>query len=389
MHHADNAPRSERILIHAPYGRDGSLIRGELEAAGFCTLVCKSVEEICASLEEGAGAALIGDEALSPGAIGTLARKLSNQPPWSNFPLLVMTSGGAATRTSRNRLQIQEPLGNVTLIERPVRPVTLVSTVRAALRSRRHQYQLCDLLVELAESNRGLKCANQELTRVNGELEEFAYVASHDLQEPLRMVNIYTHLILKAVGEDRQDDLGQYREFVRQGIARMEALIRDLLTFSRTIQIEPSQTETTQLSDSWSEALSVLRDRVEESGASIVATALPTVHADAAQMAHVFQNLLSNSIKYRRKDVVLEIDVSAKEADGDWIIAVRDNGIGFDQRYAERIFGLFKRLHKDEYPGTGLGLAICKRIVERCGGRIWATSAAGQGTTVCFSLPRD
>jgi signal transduction histidine kinase len=389
MHPADNALRDERILIYAPYGRDAALIRGELDASGFSTLVCRSVEELCGCLHEGAGAALVGDEALSPDAIQTLAAQLSNQPPWSNFPLLVMTSGGGATRTSRYRLQLQEPLGNVTLIERPVRPVTLVSSLRAALRARRHQYQLCDLLAELAESNRGMKCANEELKRVNSELEEFAYVASHDLQEPLRMVNIYTHLILKAVGEDAHENLGQYREFVRQGIERMEALIRDLLTFSRTIQIDPSQQDAAQLSESWSEAVSVLQDRIEESGASITTTALPTVHADMAQMAHVFQNLLSNSIKYRRKGVPLEIDVSAREVDGNWVIALRDNGIGFNQQYAERIFGLFKRLHKDEYPGTGLGLAICKRIVERYGGRIWATSAAGQGATVYFSLPCD
>jgi signal transduction histidine kinase len=389
MHPAGNGRRHERILIYAPYGRDAALIRGELDATGFSTLICKSVEDLCGCLHEGAGAALVGDEALSPDAIQTLAAQLSNQPPWSNFPLLVMTSGGAATRTSRYRLQLQEPLGNVTLIERPVRPVTLVSSLRAALRARRHQYQLCGLLAELAESNRGLKCANEELKRVNSELEEFAYVASHDMQEPLRMVNIYTHLILKAVGEDAHENLGQYREFVRQGIERMEALIRDLLTFSRTIQIEPSHIETARLSDSWSEALSVLRDRIEESGAAITAAPLPTVHADAAQMVHVFQNLLSNSIKYRRKGVALEIDVSAREVDGNWVIAFRDNGIGFNQQYAERIFGLFKRLHKNEYPGTGLGLAICKRIVERYGGRIWATSAVLQGTTVYFSLPCD
>ena len=203
------------------------------------------------------------------------------------------------------------------------------------------------------------------------------------------MVNIYTHLLLKAVEDNVRDNLGQYREFIRVGIDRMEALIRDLLTFSRTIQIEPSPIEAARLSDSWRDALSVLRDRIEESGAAITSTPLPTVHADAAQMAHVFQNLLSNSIKYRRKDVALEIDVSAKKADGNWVIAFRDNGIGFDQQYSERIFGLFKRLHKDEYPGTGLGLAICKRIIERYGGRIWATSAPGQGAILYFSLPSE
>jgi signal transduction histidine kinase len=378
---------SERIPIHAPFGRDNALIQRELDAAGFSTVICQSVKEFCAAIGGGAGAGLVADEALIPNAIERLAAQLSDQPVWSNFPLLVMTSGGAATKASRRRLSLLEPLGNVTLLERPLRPETLVSSLRAALRARRHQYQLCDLLAELAESNRELKCANEDLTRVNGELEEFAYVASHDLQEPLRMVNIYSHLILKAVAEEHDAKLCQYREFVRQGIDRMEALIRDLLTFSRTIQTNDLEIEAAELSDAWNEAMSVLRDRIEESGALITACPLPSVRADAAQITHVFQNLLSNSIKYRKPGVTLEIRVSAEEVDGIWTIAFSDNGIGFDQQYADRIFGLFKRLFKDEYPGTGLGLAICKRILERYGGRIWATSSVDHGATFYFSLP--
>jgi signal transduction histidine kinase len=391
---ADNHPESERVVIHAPFGRDGTLIRRELDAAGFSTLISRSVEELCEFMREGAGVALVGDEALGPAAIERLAAQLANQPPWSNFPVLVMTSGGAATIASRYRLRLLEPLGNVTLIERPLRPVTLVSSVQAALRDRRHQYQLRGLLAELAASNEELKHANDDLTRVNRELEEFAYVSSHDLQEPLRMVNIYTHLILKATQEktDGKDDdvdekLAQYREFVRQGIDRMEALIRDLLTFSRTIQKDDPPIGNADLSVSLKEALSVLSDRIEESGAVITAGSLPRVRGDATQMAHVFQNLLSNSIKYCTKGVPPEIHISTEESDGNWIISVRDNGIGFDQQYAERIFGLFKRLHKDEYPGTGLGLAICQRIVERYGGRVWATSTAGLGATFYVALP--
>jgi signal transduction histidine kinase len=391
----NNGIESERVLIHAPFGRDGRLIRGELGAVGFSTLVAESVEGLCESIGEGAGAALVADEALDPGAIERLVAQLANQPPWSNFPVLVMTSGGGATSASRYRLRLLEPLGNVTLLERPLRPVTLVSGVQAALRDRRHQYQLHGLLMELAAGNEELKCANDNLTRVNRELEEFAYVSSHDLQEPLRMVNIYTHLILKATeekisGKDDEEDrakLCQYREFVRQGIDRMEALIRDLLTFSRTIQSDDPPTGVANLTDSLNEALSVLSDRIEESGAVITAGSLPCVRVDVAQMAHVFQNLLSNSIKYRRTGVAPEIDISAEARDGNWIVAVRDNGIGFDQQYAERIFGLFKRLHKDEYPGTGLGLAICQRIIERYGGRIWATSTAGRGAAFYFALP--
>ncbi len=380
-------PVSERVLIHAPFGRDSTLIRGELDAVGFCTLVCTSVEDLCESMMEGAGAALVGDEALGPAAIERLASQLTDQPRWSNFPLLIMTSGGASTSASRYRLRLLEPLGSVTLLERPLRPVTLVSCVQAALRARRHQYQLCGLLAELAASNDELKCANKELTRANRELEEFAFVASHDLQEPLRMVNIYTHLILRAT-EDDGAKLTQYREFVRQGIDRMEALFRDLLTFSRTIQKDELPTGVADLAGSLNEALSVLHERIEQTGAVVTAASLPCVRADAQQMAHVFQNLLSNSIKYRCNVGPPEIGISSEERDGNWVIAVRDNGIGFDQQYAERIFGLFKRLHKDEYPGTGLGLAICQRIVERYGGRIWAIGKAGEGATFYFTLPR-
>jgi len=395
MVRADNGSESERVPILAPFGRDSTIIRGALDATGFSTLVAASVAELCESIQEGAGAALIADEALDSGAIERLAALLANQPPWSNFPLLVMTSGGAATDASRQRLRLMGPLANVTLLERPLRPVTLASAVQAALRDRRHQYQLRGLLAELAESNEELKRANDDLTRVNRELEEFAYVSSHDLQEPLRMVNIYTHLILKATEENtngQKDDgddakLGLYREFVRQGIDRMEALIRDLLTFSRTIRSDDPPIGLMDLSVSLNEGLAVLGDRIEETGAVVTVGFLPFVHADVTQMGHVFQNLLSNSIKYCRTGVVPEIQISAEARDGNWIIAVRDNGIGFDQQYAERIFGLFKRLHKDEYPGTGLGLAICQRIVERYGGRIWAVSSPGRGATFYFSLP--
>jgi PAS domain S-box-containing protein len=229
--------------------------------------------------------------------------------------------------------------------------------------------------------------ARQELERVNRELEEFAYVASHDLQEPLRMVNVYTQLLIRRhAGENVQAK--QYAAIIHQGVNRMEALIHDLLTFSRTIHAPEDSTETADLSVALAEATSVLKDRIEQSGAIITAPLLPTITGDTAQLAHVFQNLLSNAIKYQKTGTRPEVQISA-ECDGvNWIISVKDNGIGFESQYAERIFGLFKRLHKDEYPGTGLGLAICRRIIERHGGRIWAESSPDQGSAFYFSLPR-
>ena len=216
--------------------------------------------------------------------------------------------------------------------------------------------------------------ARQDLERANRELEEFAYVASHDLQEPLRMVNVYTQLLMRRhVGEHPQ--ARQYAAIVHQGVNRMEALIHDLLTFSRTIHTEETPSGMADLSAALAEATSVLKDRIEESGASITAPLLPSVRGDTAQMAHVFQNLLSNALKYQTNGTRPEVHIKA-ECDGShWTISVRDNGIGFEPQFAERIFGLFKRLHKEAYPGTGLGLAICRRIIERHGGRIWAESA--------------
>jgi len=226
----------------------------------------------------------------------------------------------------------------------------------------------------------------EDLRRMNRELEEFAYVASHDLQEPLRMVNIYTQQIMKTLGSG-DEKLNLYSGFVQQGVQRMEALIHDLLTFSRSVHSEQLPIGTADLQASVTEALSIMKNRIEEAGALIRASPLPLVRGDTAQLAHVFQNVLSNALKYRKKNIAAEIHIAAVRDRDHWIVSVQDNGIGFESRYAERIFGLFKRLHKDEYPGTGLGLAICKRIVERYGGRMWAQGQPGEGATFYFSLP--
>jgi signal transduction histidine kinase len=230
---------------------------------------------------------------------------------------------------------------------------------------------------------------NAELERANNELEEFAYVASHDLQEPLRMVNIYTQLLLRRIGDPHDPETGQFAEFVKKGVQQMEALIKDLLLYSRVVHPEQEKAQAADLNHSLEQALSVLRLSIEETGAVVSREALPVVYGEERQLALVFQNLLSNALRYRRQDVPPRITISAETRDGQWLISVRDNGIGFDPQHAVRIFGLFKRLHKDAYPGTGLGLAISKRIVERYGGRIWGTSdGEGCGAVFCFCLPR-
>jgi PAS domain S-box-containing protein len=229
--------------------------------------------------------------------------------------------------------------------------------------------------------------AREELERVNRELEEFAYVASHDLQEPLRTINIYTQILLKRHVPPGDDEALQFAEFISSSVLRMETLIRDLLSYSQAVHARGDVHGTANLETALSQALTLLSTRIEETGATILREELPSAAGDEAQLAHVFQNLIGNSLKYRKPDIAPLIQIAAEREGKEWIISVADNGIGFDTKYAERIFGLFKRLHGRNYPGTGLGLAICKRIVERCGGRMWAESEPGKGSTFYFALP--
>ncbi len=232
------------------------------------------------------------------------------------------------------------------------------------------------------------KQAEESLRRKNRDLEEFAFVAAHDLREPLRVVNIYTQLILRCLGE-QDSPISEYAGFVREGITRMNALIDDLTKFTRVVLNEEQTIESADLSASLKDALSLLQKSIAESEAVVSVDVMPRVRGNAVQMAHVFQNLLSNALKYRKKEVRVEIHVSAQPNGNQWIISIEDNGIGFEEEYADQIFGLFKRLHNHEYPGTGVGLAICTRIVERYGGRIWAEGRPGEGATFRFSLPSD
>jgi PAS domain S-box-containing protein len=232
--------------------------------------------------------------------------------------------------------------------------------------------------------------ARQELERVNQGLEEFAHVASHDLQEPLRMVHSYAQLLIRRLGPEATEEQRQYASVIQSGVNRMEALIRDVLLYSRSVHArdEPRENSTASLDEALARALASVRARIEETEAAISHEPLPTVRGDVTQLAQVFQNLLSNALKYSRHDVPPAVHISAEKHEGQWIISVKDNGIGFEPYQAERIFGLFKRLHREEeYPGTGLGLAICKRIIERYGGKMWAKGEPGAGSTFLFNLP--
>ena len=248
---------------------------------------------------------------------------------------------------------------------------------------------------ELRTSNEELIMARNNLTELvsklktsNRELEQFAHVASHDLQEPLRMVASFTQLLERRYKSQLDDDADDYIGFIVEGAQRMKALIDDLLTFSR-LNTEPSKYEPVLIEVALDDVIFNLKSSIEENNAKITYDNLPTVMGDLSQIRQLFQNLISNAIKFHG-DEPPEIHISAKEFEKEWLFSVSDNGIGINQNHQEQIFSIFKRLHtRNEYDGTGIGLAICKSIVERHGGKIWVESDEKNGSTFFFNMSKS
>lgn len=237
-------------------------------------------------------------------------------------------------------------------------------------------------------ANNALKIKTEELTNSNIELERFAYVASHDLQEPLRMVSNFMQLLEKKYA-DAVDDTGKkYIHFAVDGALRMKSMITDLLQYSRAGS-GALQTEDLDMNALLKEVLLLFRNELYQTNVNIVVEPLPVIRAGRIPMLQLMQNLLSNAIKFRGQSDP-RIVVSGKELEQEWIISVKDNGIGIDPEFAEKIFVVFQRLHsKEEYSGTGIGLSICKKIVERYNGKIWVESEADKGAEFIFSIPKE
>ena len=233
-----------------------------------------------------------------------------------------------------------------------------------------------------------LRAAYDELARSNAELQQFAYVASHDLQEPLRMIGSYTQLLERRYGDKLDSDAREFMAFIVEGATRMKQLIEDLLAYSR-VGTRGKELRPVRSQEALDRALVNLRATIEASGAEITSDALPEINADDTQLTQLFQNLVGNAMKFSRKEDPPRIHVSAEDSGHEWRFTVADNGIGIEPQYFERIFMVFQRLHtRDEYPGTGIGLAICKKVVDRHGGRIWVEPAHGKGSKFFFTLPK-
>lgn len=363
-----------RVIILAPTGRDSALLTRTLAWEGIETAIASEMPALLEMLSSGVGAAIIADEALRRQSVNDLSLWLASQPTWSDTPFLILTSNGRPTRESHLRALELQALGNFTLIERPARPETVQSSVRTALRARMRQYEI--------------RSRQAALVQANADLEQFAHSASHDLREPLRSIGIYSDLLDRHAGAVLDEKGTEFLNQIRSGAKRMDTLLSDLLSYAHASSISDEGIDSVPAIAPIKEALESLAGAIRESEALITIGEMPAVRMRESHMAQVFQNLISNAIKYRQENRRLKIALSAERSDSEWVFTVADNGIGVESTYKETIFGLFKRLHSSsKYSGTGMGLAICQRIVERYRGRIWVDSQIGVGSHFRFTVP--
>jgi signal transduction histidine kinase len=363
-----------RAVILAPIGRDATLLSNSLSALQVDTAIAADAEALVSLLTEGVGCAIIGEEALAPTGLEALKLWLAAQPPWSDTPFIVLTFSGRATRQSHDRAAELQELGNVTFIERPVRPDTVFSSVRSALRARMRQYEV--------------RSRQEALIQANADLEQFAHSASHDLREPLRSISIYSELLVRNYVGVLDEKGVEFLNLIRSRALRMDALLDDLLAYAHASSIPEGTVEPVDAARPLQWALDNLTGAIQQSGAKITIGQMPAAKMRESHLSQLFQNLIGNAIKYRKPDRPVQIQLSASRANGSWVFTISDNGIGVPPAYKETIFGIFKRLHShSEYSGTGMGLAICKRIVERYRGRIWVESELERGADFFFSVP--
>jgi PAS domain S-box-containing protein len=308
------------------------------------------------------------------------------QLSWSQDAELYRADDQYVMETGREKLNFEEPL------DKPDGSRQWVRTSKIPLRDREGNIfgvlGTYENITEHKQRETALRTTLAELERSNKRLEEFAYVVSHDLQEPLRLVASYTQLLAQRYRGRLDRDADDFISFATEGVSRMQRLIQDLLAYSR-VGLPTRPTSFVDLNKVLAQVNSDLGLAIAEQQAQITHDSLPTVVADETQMVQLFQNLIGNAIKFRG-EAPPRIHVSAQPGADDtgWQISVRDNGIGIDAEFHERVFLIFQRLHtRRKFPGTGIGLAICKRIVEGHGGRIWVESAKGQGATFHFILP--
>lgn len=353
-----------------------SLLRGTLESTADGILVVNNEgkiesfnqrfielwgipESIIASRDDERALAFVLDQLKNPEEFLSKVRELYSDPDAESFDVLEFNDGRFFERYSRPQKIGEKSVGRV--------------------------WSFRDI-TKRQRAEEALKRTADELARSNADLKQFAYAASHDLSEPLRSIAGFVKLLEKRYRSKLDEKADEFIDYIVVGVERMDRLIHDLLEYSQ-VDAKGKDFGPVNCSVALEEAVNNLRSAIEESGAELTYDLLPTVIADSSQLSRLFQNLINNAIKFRGNEPI-KIHISAQQKGDEWVFSIKDNGIGIDPQFFERIFVIFQHLHTTrEYEGTGLGLAICKKIVERHGGQIWVESEQGNGSTFFFTIP--
>ena len=378
------APESgtKTILIVDDLPANLEVVGRHLERHGYCAVVAQGGEEGIERAEL-VRPSLILLDVLMPGVDGfETCRRLKERESTREIPVIFMT---ALTDTADKLTGFE--VGAVDYVTKPLDGAEVLARIDTHLTLDSLRRQLQAQNVQLQHEICVREEAQRALQRSNTELEQLAYVASHDMQEPLRMVASYLQLVAQRYQGKLDADADEFIGFAVDGAKRMQALINDLLSYSR-VGTKARPLAPTDCEAIIATAIANLSVAIGESGARVTHGPLPVVMADAMQLTQLFQNLLGNAIKFHGAEPPL-VHIGAEPVGTDWCFSVRDNGIGIAPEYFERIFVLFQRLHgRREYSGTGIGLALCKKIIERHGGRIWVESTPGAGSAFRFTIPR-
>jgi signal transduction histidine kinase len=379
---ADLSRAPATVMVVDDVAANLQVMASELERGGYSVVVAQGGEE---AMERAALVRpdLILLDVLMPGIDGfETCRRLKSAQATRDIPVIFMT---ALSDTPQKLAGFD--VGAVDYVTKPLDGTEVLARVRTQVALAEMRRQLAARNAQLAQEVAVRQQAEAALQRSNAELEQLAYVASHDMQEPLRMIASYLQLVEQRYQDKLDADGREFIGYAVDGAKRMQVLINDLLTYSR-VGTKARPFEPVALQAVVDTALVHLRVAIEESGALVaISNPLPKVQGDSTQLVQLMQNLVANAIKFRGS-ATPEVRIECRDDGAAWCLKVRDNGIGIEPAYFERIFVLFQRLHgRGSYPGTGIGLALCKRIVERHGGRIWVESTPGQGSAFCFTLP--
>jgi signal transduction histidine kinase len=381
-----------RILVLAPVGNDAPVTVHLLQGSGLRARACRDIEELAREMDIGCAALLLAEEALGGRAVQAVIEALGRQPSWSDIPIIIITTSGEATNAVFERLTVFGSAGNVSLLERPFRPVTILNAAQVAVRSRQRQYQVRDLMAErerlLASLEENVQRRTTELRETNNQLEELVYSIAHDLRAPLRAMQGFSKLLLQQYGDTLPDEGREYADRVMRAAERMDAMTMDLLAYGRVARSEvvlgPVSVQKT-----WQAAAAQCEKLIEETQARLeVREPLPVVRGQGPILTQVLANLLNNALKFVPAGKTPIVRFHAEEQNGTARLWLEDEGIGIPSEYRERIFRVFERLDGSRYKGTGIGLSIVRKGVERMGGRVGVESEPGRGSRFWIDLPK-